>query len=149
MTDYSIVDVLAHRPPMVLLDSLVEFDRQSAICEVTIQTSSPFYQDVIKGVPAYIGIEYMAQTIAAYAGANALNDGEQVKPGFLLGSRKYKIFESNFNVQTRYEIKVEEVYKEDSGLSVFDCAIYEGNNLVVVAKLNVFQPDDPLSFIKD
>ncbi len=47
-----------------------------------------FYESPV-GVPSYVGIEYIAQTVAAHAGMAALEKGELVRVGFLLGTRRY------------------------------------------------------------
>ena len=89
MNKYSIEAVLPHQAPMILIDSLNSYHADGCVCDVTITEQSPFYDEVKKGVATYIGSEYMAQAIAAYAGTLALDDNNKVKIGFLLGSRKY------------------------------------------------------------
>lgn len=150
MNKYTIEDVLPHRAPMILVDSLQEYDRDSARCQVKIATGSPFYNAEKSGVPSYIGCEYMAQTIAAFAGAIALDDKGQVSIGFLLGSRKYKALKPYFHLGQVLDIGVKELYKEDSGLSVFECEISDNQtNILAHANINVFQPNDPLAFIEE
>lgn len=133
---------------MVLISRLVSYDFKKALCEVDIGSESPFYQESLSGVASYVGIEYMAQSIAAYAGALALDKGEDVKIGFLLGSRKFQTFQTHFESGKTYQIEVEELYKEDSGLSVFECSIQLEEAMLAVAKVNVFLPDSVESFVK-
>eukprot|EP00487_Bulimina_marginata_P007327 TRINITY_DN28229_c0_g1_i1.p1 TRINITY_DN28229_c0_g1~~TRINITY_DN28229_c0_g1_i1.p1 ORF type:complete len:105 (+),score=8.43 TRINITY_DN28229_c0_g1_i1:86-400(+) len=90
MNNYPIEQVVPHSAPMILLNKLVSYDKNSAQCEVTISVHSPFYSETVKGVPSYIGCEYMAQTIAAFAGAWANDHGEAVNIGFLMALEKYK-----------------------------------------------------------
>lgn len=150
MNKYPIEDVLPHRAPMILIDSLELYDNDSCICQVTITKASPFYDDKLAGVPSYIGSEYMAQAIAAFAGANALDNKNKVTIGFLLGSRKYKTFKPAFLLNTRLTIKVKELYQEESGLSVFECEINDQTpSLIAQANINVFQPDDAEAFINE
>lgn len=150
MNNYSITDVLTHREPMILIDSIDQYDNESCTCQVLISDSSPFYQVTKKGVPSYIGCEYMAQSIAAFSGAQSLDEKKPVSIGFLLGSRKYESFQTYFTISSQLSITVTQLYKEDSGLSVYDCDIYDGEKrLLAKAKINVFQPEDPEEFIKD
>lgn len=149
MNQYAIADVLAHRSPMILVDELIDYHDDGGRCTVTISPNSAFYDDESKGVDSYIGSEYMAQTIAAYAGALALDNGEQVKIGFLLGTRKFESFTPIFHLGQRLEITVTKLIQEDSGLSVFDCAILGKKEVLAQAKINVFQPNEPDQFLKD
>ena len=67
----------------------------------------------------------------------------------MLGSRKYKTFQPYFRLGEKYLITINELYKEESGLSVFDCEIIDAkNNIVAKANVNVFQPKDVESFLQ-
>ena len=150
MNNYDIKQVLPHQAPMILIDTLARYDVDSCCCTVTITPQSPFYNTLKKGVPSYIGSEYMAQAIAAFAGAHALDDNEAVQIGFLLGSRKYKTMRSYFQLAEKLNITIKELYREDSGLRVFECEILTVENMVIAqANINVFQPKDPTAFIQE
>ncbi len=149
MTRYEITQVLPHRAPMILIDELARYDTQSAVCTVTISAQSPFFDANLGGVPNYIGCEYMAQAIAAYAGANALDKGEAVKIGFLLGSRKYRSHAAQFNDGASLEVSVSKLIEDESGLSVFQCEISASGTCLAEAKINVFQPQDAVQFIRE
>jgi len=140
MNQYSIEQVLPHRAPMILIDKLCHYDEQAARCSVKITPDSPFYQPHKQAVPSYIGIEYMAQAIAAYAGADALDVGEPVQIGYLLGSRKYQPSQAWFSCGSQLYIDVERLYEESSGLRVFQCQIIIDEQVIVDAKVNVFLP---------
>jgi predicted hotdog family 3-hydroxylacyl-ACP dehydratase len=149
ITGYSLEQVLPHAAPMILLSRFIEASDTHAVCSVTITETSPFYQPDSAAVPAYVGIEYMAQTIAAFAGANGLARGEAVKIGFLLGCRKYQPVVTQFNLADELIVSVTEVISEPGGLGVFDCTIRCQQQVVVTAKLNVFQPDDHQAWLTE
>lgn len=150
MNHYDIEQVLPHSGPMILIDTLEHYTASGCCCRVSISNDSMFYQQGNKGVPSYVGTEYMAQAIAAFAGANALDKNQQVKIGFLLGSRKYKTTKPYFYLGCRLDICVEELYQEDSGLSVFECTITDQDNcLLAMANINVFQPENSKEFLQD
>jgi predicted hotdog family 3-hydroxylacyl-ACP dehydratase len=149
MNNYPIEDILPHKAPMILIDSLIEYETNTACCQVNITTQSPFYETKQQGVPSYIGCEYMAQSIAAFAGAQALDNNDTVSIGFLLGSRKYKTFVPYFPLGKTLQITIKELYAEDSGLRVYECEIADTDtNLLAQANINVFQPNDPEAFIE-
>src|ERR1051325_2359742 len=58
--------LLPHTGRMVLLDRVIAADADNLCAEVTIRRDSVFFDG--SGVGAWVGIEYMAQTIGAYAG---------------------------------------------------------------------------------
>ena len=149
MNNYRIIDVIPHREPMILIDSLCGYDDDSCTCQLTIKESSAFYDKAKSGVASYIGSEYMAQTIAAYAGAHALDNQQEIAIGFLLGSRKYKTFVPYFKLNSVITIKVKQLYQEDSGLRVFDCEVSDEQQVIAQANINVFQPQDAQAFLKD
>ena len=84
----SLEAVLPHSHPMILLDEIVRIDATSMQSKVRIAEDAMFYQPPV-GVPSYVGIEYIAQTVAAHAGVAALEQGDRVRVGFLLGTRRY------------------------------------------------------------
>ena len=91
-----------------------------------------------KTVPAWAGIEYMAQAIAAYAGMMAKRAGEPIKLGFLLGTRRYSSNVAEFKVGSTLTVRVEKII-QDNNLGAFECKI-QGAGVEITANLNVYQP---------
>ena len=150
MNKYAIEDVVPHQAPMILIDSLINYEQESACCQVKITKNSPFYDNEKQAVPSYIGCEYMAQSIAAFAGAQSLDNNGEVVIGFLLGSRKYKALKPYFPLGITLNITVKELYCEGSGLRVFECEISDlAENIYAQANINVFQPSDATAFINE
>jgi predicted hotdog family 3-hydroxylacyl-ACP dehydratase len=149
MNDYPIELVLPHAHPMILVDRLVHYTDMSSACKVQIAEHSNFYNPQRKSVPSYVGIEYMAQTIAAYANVLKLDDGGKVSLGFLVSARNYITQVREFTLGTELLIQVELLFKEANGLSVFDCLIKQGEQIVVEAKINVFEPEEPELYLQE
>jgi predicted hotdog family 3-hydroxylacyl-ACP dehydratase len=146
---FTIEQVLPHGYPMILLDSLENFCEEAATCCHLITEQSLLFDSALQGVPSYVGIEYMAQSIAAYANANELLNNRPVEIGFLVSSRKYKCNYSIFRLGMALQITVKQLYKDESGLSAFDCAIFLNNKEIASARINVFQPDNPSQFLAE
>ncbi|MFL0796643.1 MAG: hotdog family protein [Cellvibrionaceae bacterium] len=149
MSQYAVEDVVPHARPMALLDTILEWSDTHLIAEVAILEDSPFTDS--EGVPSWVGIEYMAQTIAAYAGVQAREHQEPVKIGFLVGSRRYNCNSSYFPIGSKLQVSINQEVQSESGLAVFQCCIsgIDQNNKAIEASanLNVFQPNDPESFL--
>lgn len=146
---YPIEDVVPHDHPMILIDELVAYNENIAQCLLKITNKSNFYNHVNKSVPSYVGIEYMAQSIAAFANANEKDHGGEVAIGFLVSSRKFKVFISEFSLGMQLIVNLEQLYVEESGLSAFDCSIEHDGKRVAEAKINIFQPQDATAFLAE
>jgi predicted hotdog family 3-hydroxylacyl-ACP dehydratase len=125
---------------MVLLDSVIGWEKGRLDAAVAIRLGIPFFQSG-KGVPAHVGIEYMAQACGAYAGLEALEAGEAVRIGFLLGTRRYRAAVDWFKDGTQLTVTVSETFR-DGSMGVFDCNILIDVREVAAAQLNVYQTDE-------
>ncbi|NIB44237.1 hypothetical protein HBA55_31850 [Pseudomaricurvus alkylphenolicus] len=145
MIEFDVREIVPHSGTMSLLDQVLECDEEALSAIVEIRQDSLFVTE--GGVPAAIGIEYMAQAVAAWAGVQDRRAGRDVSIGFLVGTRRYRSSHPFFAVGSRLRISVRRELQGDNGLSVFDCRI-ENDQLEVSANLNVFQPDDVDAFLE-
>ena len=129
-------ELVPHGPEMTLIERLLSFDAARSVAEARIDESSVFFEQ--GGVPAWAGLEYMAQTIAAHAGFAARLRGERPAVGFLVGTRAYSSAVSHFPAGTRLTITVEPQSAE-TGYASFDCAI-ETDRRVATAVVSVYLP---------
>ena len=146
MTWPDIRALIPHSGAMVLLDRVIAIDEESLCAEVRIRPDSLFCAP--SGVGAWIGLEYMAQTIAAFAGYTAYLRGEPVKPGFLLGARRYECTRALFGLGSLLKVHVRRVLQSETGLGSFECRIEDGEEQVATATLTVFQPADVAEFLE-
>jgi predicted hotdog family 3-hydroxylacyl-ACP dehydratase len=133
-------DIVPHAGRMRLLDRLVAFDGESLTAELVIRADSLFAHP--QGVGAWVGIEYMAQAVAAFAGNEALLCGAKVKVGFLLGTRHYACNVPYFPVGAALRVSVRRESLGDNGFGSFTCTI-AGEGIAAGATVTVIQPDDP------
>ncbi|MBB5198233.1 ApeP family dehydratase [Glaciimonas immobilis] len=115
--------VLPHSGAMVLLDRILSVQGDRLLAEVTIRPDSLFTG--IDGVGSWIGLEYMAQAIAAFAGCTAHSAGKAAKVGFLLGARRYTTDCSFFAPDAVLHVAVQRILQADNGLGSFGCQIYQ------------------------
>jgi len=131
-------EFVLHREPMLLLDSLVDIGPGFAVCEWHVLDSNVFIVPGF-GVPAYVGIEYMAQTIAVYAGARARVRGLSPPLGFLLGTRHYQARIQYFDVGETYRLVCRELIRDSEGMGSYDCQIMLHDRSVAEARLTVLE----------
>jgi predicted hotdog family 3-hydroxylacyl-ACP dehydratase len=129
-------ELLPHGPEMTLLDSLVEYSPQRSVARATITSRSRFLDGA--AVPAWAGIEYMAQTIAAHAGYEARLRGEPPVIGFLLGTRAYRSEVGGFPLGATLTISIEPLVA-DPKLGAFQCSIAL-DSVVATAVVSTYQP---------
>lgn len=137
---YDIGDIVPHTGRMSLLDRAIEGDEDSLVAEVTPREDSLFHEG--GGVGGWVGVEYMAQAIAAWAGWRARLRGEVPRVGFLLGTRRYECSRPRFKVGETLRIEVRRQFWSENGLGQFDCGIDINGETVATAALTVFEPQD-------
>jgi predicted hotdog family 3-hydroxylacyl-ACP dehydratase len=153
-----ITSLVPHSATMLLLDRVVAADVESLQAEVAI-TPQTLFADA-DGVGSWIGVEYMAQAVAAFAGYRAIcavtDAGSQIdtcvksgKIGFLLGSRRYTANRGHFALGSVLHIHVRQLLQADNGLGSFECFIAIGDECVANATLTVFQPPDLAAFLEE
>jgi predicted hotdog family 3-hydroxylacyl-ACP dehydratase len=145
MTDA--LEYIPHTGKMALIKSIIESSEDSIECLVDSAASTLFVDNEGR-YPSWLGIEYMAQTVAAYAGWSAKSKGEPPKLGMLLGTRSFNCNEPYLSGLLK--VKAEVLFQSDE-LASFDCTIKckKDNRVLVKAKINVFQPEDFLKAIQE
>lgn len=138
MPDWPIADLIPHAGDMILLDRVLRFDEETIEAQVQVRPHA-CYSDPDGSLPAWVGVELMAQGIAAYAGCRARSLGEPVQLGFLLGSRKYTCNVDRFPVGCTLTIRALRSLEDESGMGMFECHI-DGPGIQAQARLSVYRP---------
>ncbi len=137
----SIQDLLLHRPPMLLLKSVLRWDDRGL--EALVDPRDSFlFMDANGRIPSWVGIEYMAQAIGAFAGIESLQAGNPVCLGFLLGTRRYCADVTHFDPSQELRVSVSELLRDESNLVLFKCELYAGEQLLANAEIKAIQPKD-------
>ncbi|QEX16498.1 thioester dehydrase [Hypericibacter terrae] len=141
---YATVDLLPHKPPMVLIDAVRAWGEGRLEATVAVRPGISFFVPE-QGVPAYVGMEYMAQACGAYAGLQAMAAGEPVRVGLLLGTRRYLAQVGWFEPGQALDIKIVELFR-DGSIGMFDCRIEHEGRTLATAQLSVYllEPGAPL-----
>jgi predicted hotdog family 3-hydroxylacyl-ACP dehydratase len=139
--------IIPHRGTMLLLDAVTTFDDQTLSAQATVHADA-WYADAEGATPAWIGIELMAQAIAAHVALLAMRAGGSARPGVLLGSRSYRALQPSFACGARLSIHVTELLRSEEGHGAYECTIHHGDVCCAEAVIKVFQPRDFQSFIE-
>ncbi|WP_233831596.1 hotdog family protein [Paraburkholderia sp. ZP32-5] len=138
--------IIPHRGSMRLIDGVDRFADTTLSAYARVDPHA-WYADADGAMPAWIGIELMAQAIAAHVALLAMRGGGTARPGVLLGSRSYQALRPAFRRGARLQIYVSEVLRSDAGHGAYECTIDDGEVRCAEAVIKVFQPADFRSFI--
>ena len=144
---YSISQVLPHAGAMLLLDELLEFGAEHVICAVRIRPETMFC-DGRHGVPAWVGLEYMAQTMCAFSGIEEVRAGLKPSVGLLLGSRRYQCETEWFGLGQELTVRADLQLRDERDLVAFQCTIHAGARQIARGDVKAYRPHDVLSVIR-
>lgn len=142
-----IEELLPHRAPMMLLSSLLDWGDD--FIEVSVDHSTPsLFSDENGNIPSWVGIEYMAQAISAFAGIESKKKGLPVSIGFLLGTRKYQVFTECFNAGEQLIVRAERTYRSEDNIVQFHCLITCNGERLATSDIKAIQPENPEDIVK-
>jgi predicted hotdog family 3-hydroxylacyl-ACP dehydratase len=139
--------IIPHRGTMLLIDAVDTFSEDRLSAHATVRADA-WYADAEGAMPAWIGIELMAQAIAAHVALLAMRGGGRARPGVLLGSRSYKALQPAFVGGAQLSIQAVELLRSEEGHGAYECTIRHGDTVCAEAVIKVFQPRDFQSFIE-
>ena len=145
MIDWPLAELLPHAGDMILIDQVLGFDQEQIHTRLTVRAGGLFNRED-GSLPAWVGIELMAQSVAAYAGCRARSEGNPVELGFLLGTRKFECNVEHFPAGAELQIHALRSLEDDNGMGVFECHL-SGPGIHASARLNVFRPPQAQNYL--
>ena len=133
-----IESIVPHGGCMRLLGAVVSHDDRETRCRVDAKQVGLF-AEADGRVPSWVGVELMAQAIAAHGGLVARDHGESPRRGLFLGSRRIQLDRTHLDLDEELEVVVRHV-RGEIGLTAFDCAVRPagGDAPVASGRLNVY-----------
>lgn len=142
-----IEELLPQRDIMRLLDG-VEAWRPDGIVARAHCEPHAWYANDAGAMPSWIGIELMAQAIAAHVNLLARDPGAPIRRGVLIGTRSYRAQQTRLTADTPLTVRADVVFRDASGLGAYDCTIASGQDTLAEATIKVFEPDDFDAFVR-
>ena len=142
------IEVLVpHRGTMLWLERVVRAE-DDVVEAIAMPREGAWYVEGGEGMPAWLGLELMAQAVAAHAGLRGWRAGQPPKPGVLLGCRLYEARVPSFLPGGELRVTARLSYRDDSGFGAYDCTIADERGALASATLKVFEPEDFMRFLK-
>lgn len=137
----AIAELLPHGPEALCLDAATAYipgERSEA--RLRVRPGLWLYDETLDGIPAWAGIEIMAQTLGVYVGMDARDAGRGPRMGYLIGMRHFRASAPLIPNGTELRVEALRRYSEPHGLGRFDCRILVGNTELARATLTVWRP---------
>ena len=129
---------LPHRPPMLLIDDVVEVTSHRFVCRTAIHSDCVFAIDGLVHPSAMI--EFVAQACAAGIGVLAARTGDPPKLGLLMGCREIAFFVETFAVGDELTITVDRTFGQTQ-TAAFACTVERGGALCTSIQVSVVDAD--------
>jgi len=133
----AVQNFVPHRPPMLLLDGIQAVSEGDCLAELRVDPTA-WYAEADGAMPAWLGLELMAQAAAAHSGWKNRN-APAAKGGYLLGTRRYQSSLDRFPGQALLKIHAHLDYAGVFGQSAFVCEIRLNETVVAEATLRVLE----------
>lgn len=142
-----ISELIPHRFPMVFIDEVTEFSPQGLTARYTPPADHWAGAD---GLPAFMGIEMIAQAIAAHNSLLSKQTDPCTAPslGVLLGTRRYQTNQAAFPTGRPIRVVVEEKVHDPTGFGAFEGKLLdESGEVLAMATVKVFRPTNFRDYI--
>ena len=139
-----VAEVLPHRGRMVLLTRVLAHERSGTACAVAIDEQELFRQSD-GSVGSWIGVEYMAQCVAAHAGLVGRANRRAPRVGYLVSSRRLRFHVPRFDPGQMLRVSTAQLWGGERGMVAFQCKIEDqaSGALLVEGRLNCYMPEVP------
>lgn len=137
--------LLPHRGTMLLLSEVLVLSETHALAASDSAIQS-WYATETGAMPAWIGIELMAQAVAAHVGWCKMEKALPTAQGVLLGTRRYQTEVSEFSGPLVIEAKL--VLMGDDGMGAYECTISSPTQCLATAVVKVFEPKNFQEFLR-
>jgi len=131
-------ELLPHAGRAVLIDKVLEDTRDSIRASAHVTPENPYFVSGL-GLPAWVGIELMAQAIAAHAGLAARREHRPPRAGMLLGTRRFEATVAYFPAGAELEISAQRDFGDDGGLAACACTIASQGQIMVRATIIIVE----------
>lgn len=137
----SIERYLPHSGVMVLLDEIISYDNKHITTSLCVCKDNAFLNEYGE-FELFNTLELMAQSVGILRGLS--NEKESNKLGFLLSTRGFKIYKNAVKIGANLRIKTTMSMQDESGFGLYECEVYENQNIVASANISLLNPSEEI-----
>ncbi len=142
---YGVEELVPHRGAMSLLESIDEYGEDWLRASLTASPASTFAG--AHGIPGWVGLEYMAQAAAAFAGIEQAQRGERASIGLLIGSRYYRCMLETIPFGTRLIVEARLALRDEEDFAAYHCTLRAHDQRIAECTLKAYRPRDIRTFL--
>lgn len=131
---------------MLLLDVVDRWEEDQLTARWVVREHGLFAEPD-GSLPGWVGVEIMAQAVAAHVGVRCRLAGLPIPFGMLVGSRRFTTSCGSFAPGESLSVHVQRVMEDGKGLGIWSCRI-DGGGAVQEAQLSVYEPPDAAAFLQ-
>lgn len=133
--------LLPQKGDMCLLERVIAAGEDHLVATTVLRGDSLFCRDGRIG--AWVGLECMAQAVAAWAGYQGRQRGQPPRMGFLLAASRFDCERPWLQRDRLLRIEVHRQIQLEDGLGQFTTELFDGAQRLASAVMTVFSPEDP------
>lgn len=137
-------ELVPHKGKMLLLDRIVSVDltHLQVETEVDVKRRSMFHEESLKGVPCWIGFEYMAQSVSCLSGILDRQRNLPPKMGFILSVNNFCAKSNVFPEGCTVRIRATQTLRMEKTMT-FEGSIFIEGEQVATATIYAVESDNP------
>jgi predicted hotdog family 3-hydroxylacyl-ACP dehydratase len=136
--DINIEELIPHRPPMKLIDEVLEVDDEKAITASIVSENWPLYRE--GSVSPVVMIELVAQATGIATGWKRKRETGKGIKGYLVGIKEASFYIDRIPAGTRLITNIENLYKHET-YGVFSGTVKSGSKLLGKVEIQAFRED--------
>jgi predicted hotdog family 3-hydroxylacyl-ACP dehydratase len=137
----SVGELIPHARGMLLIDRVLEHEPEQTVCSA-VPAASALFRDAAGRVPAWVGLEYLAQCMAVHGALAGRAPGSPPRLGPFLGGRRLQLRVLHFEPEQVLRVTVRHL-RGEKGLIAFHGWIHDdaGVEPLVEGRLHVYRMD--------
>ncbi len=143
MTFPPAAELLPHAGQAVLIAAILDSSPIHVTVRARLEEDHPFHV-AGHGIPVWVGMEMMAQAIAAHASLTSHANGDAPRRGMLLGTRHYDGRVPWLPANADLTVRAARSFgREGGGMGACDCRIEHADRLLAEATIIILEEEDP------
>ncbi len=136
-------EMMPHRGEAVLIDKVLERSKKTCLCVAQVADGHPYEED--GQVAALVGLELIAQSVAACVGADDLDEAKEPGRGFIASVPRFELLAEHLPKDVPLHIRVTCEW-DDPPAGHFSGTVEGPDGLLVKGEVTVIRAPEDMQF---